>query len=664
MNIRAEITADVAPGGSAVVVPLPQARPRPLAEGFLAPIADRAAALFFDERAPSGARRRLSVEADGAPLPGPLVSTSLPLRAGGRRHVVLLGHGTGVLLRRRLVLALAGTPASVVDPEWLQSPLVDVAALFEGLTEDGSQRLLRLFLTTGASLLGRGTPGFARAARDLLALLGVRRVEPLAWTVAGTAARIVSYRLPPGFDTGFGAVSDSERLGPLVSVTGAAMARVADCPLAVERHRDGVLLHVLVAGTASEDALLVATGPEPIAFALPAGRAPIAIGRWLAGRDAATRTWCGALLDVAAAGDPLARAIVRELRHRDAPAPTLAIDHLSGTPAGVVHAFRLADPHGLVCAVRLTRGAGSANLGIEGGAAPAGYAALPRASSIDDRCRVTLVLHSGRTIAVAEGPLPAFDGLAPASAGPEAIAAARLDRERFGRVLRTEAFGTAETVPTLTVVCPVPACPDIIATRAALAAAEPDGRRIEFLYHAPDGPEAELARALLARAAATFAIPHRLLVVTPDLDPADRIVAAAEAAAAPALLLLGAEVLPAEAGWIAPWRRLSRRRPMLRAVVEGYDGRREPEAAACLGLLRDVALGALVAAAPYGTPAVLAAQAARTLARRGRPEARLGLVFRRYGDAAPTAFEKSADDAALALILKRSFTLACDQRES
>ena len=85
-------------------------------------------------------------------------------------------------MRRRLLLALGTTPAASIDPDWLQSPLVDVAALFEGLTEDGRQRLLRLFLTTGASLLGRGgRRASPRAARGLLALLGVRRLDPLGW---------------------------------------------------------------------------------------------------------------------------------------------------------------------------------------------------------------------------------------------------------------------------------------------------------------------------------------------------------------------------------------------------------------------------------------------------------------------------------------------------
>jgi len=89
MTFRAEISAGTPVG--AIVLPLPQPRPRPLAEGFLAAVTERASALYFDTDA-APARRRVAVAADGAPLPGPLVSTTLPLSAGGCRHVVLLGH--------------------------------------------------------------------------------------------------------------------------------------------------------------------------------------------------------------------------------------------------------------------------------------------------------------------------------------------------------------------------------------------------------------------------------------------------------------------------------------------------------------------------------------------------------------------------------------------
>lgn len=659
MTIRADISTRAVSG---LPLSVAHAAPlQPLAEGFIAPVADRATALFFDEASPvTGARRRLAVEADGAPVHGPLVSTALPLRSGRCRHVVLLGHSAGWLVRQRVVVSLGGVPASVIDPTWLQSPLVDVAAVFEGLTEEGRQRLLRLFLTTGASLLGRGTTGFAEAAAALLALLGVRRIAPLGWCPTGTAARIVSYRLPAGFD--------AARLGPLVTLAGSTMARIAGSPTIVEEHRDGTLLHVAVTGATPDGALLVATGAEPVALALPGEAGVLPVGRWLAARDAAIRGWCGALLDAAAPRDPLAAAILREIRHRDAPAPAVTVDHLSGTPAGIVHALRLADPHGLVRAIRLTRGGASATLAADDPAALAGYLALPRTASMDDTCRLALVFHSGRVLPVGdEGPLAPFDGSAPAVAGAAAVAAARLDRERGGRVLRTEDFGaggfsTGETARLLSIVTAFdPACPDLVATRAVLVLAEPGGGAVEIVCTASEGETAAAARTALARAAATFGIAHRLVTVTPDLDPAARIVAGVAAARAAGALVLDADVLPAEPGWLAPWRRLSARHPMLRAAVAGHDGRAEAGGAGCFGLLRAATGGLLATATPYGAPSVLAAELADRLATGGTPEARLGLVFRRYGETRQIAFEKSVDEAALALVLKRTFTSGCDE---
>jgi len=650
MNIRAQI-----PATSSVVIPLPLARPRRLADGFLSPVSERAAALFFDEASAGDRRRRLTIEADGEPIGGPFVSTSVPLRSGGRRHVVLLGHRADWLVRRRLILALDQRPCSLIDPNWLQSPITDIAALFEGLTDDGRHRLLSLFLTTGASLLGRGaTAGFAGSAHRLLELLGLRRANPLGWCRIGSSGRIVTYRAPLNFD--------AARLGHLVALSEMAMGRATGSRVVVEPVADGVLLHIFVAGQAPAGCALVVLGASPVALRLPEpGIAPLPMERWLPARDAATRAWAEALLEAAAANDPMAHALVRELRHRADPSPALVVGHLSGTPAGVLYALRLRDPNGLVREVRIARGTTATRIPIEGESA-SGYLPLARSSSIDDRYCLALIYHSGRIVTVAESRLSGFDGAAPAGLAPTAIAEARLHRESGGRLLRTEAFGHAAAEPALTVICPVGGCLDAIRARAAMAFAEKDRQTVNFVYHVAEGPEAAAARVLLAQVSATFGIPHSLLVVTPDFEPADRLVAAVRESAAPRVLLLGADVLPSEQGWLAPWRRLSRRHPMLEAAVAGHDGRREPDAgAACLGLARESVLEVLECATRYGAPDVLVAETAEILRRRGTPAARLGLVFVRYGDQLLTTFEKSVDAAALHLILKRTFSNDCEE---
>ena len=152
----------------------------------------------------------------------------------------------------------------MIDPNWLQSPITDVAALFEGLTDDGRHRLLRLFLTTGASLLGRGaTAGFAGSAHRLLELLGLRRADPLGWCRIGTSARIVTYRR-------------TARLRRRTARRAGSAFRDGDEPRYRQpSHRralcaDGVLLHVFVAGQAPAGCALVAIlGASPVALRLP-----------------------------------------------------------------------------------------------------------------------------------------------------------------------------------------------------------------------------------------------------------------------------------------------------------------------------------------------------------------------------------------------------------
>lgn len=640
MNIRADIPA--------VVVPMPAPRDEPLAEGFLAPVGGTATALFFDTDAP--ARGRIAIEAAGRPLAAPMVSTLLPLRSGAWREVALVGRPAEWLLARPVRMSRGGRGAALLDPGWLQSPRVDIAAAFDGLTADGRMRLLRLLLTTGGSLLGRGDARFAAEVRALLAPLGVTPLRADAWCRVGVSTRIVSYRLPAD-RTG------AAETAPVVLATTGGITRLARTPLVVETRVGGGFLHVSLPTRLPAEALLVLPGARPLALELPAEAAGVSVARWLEGRDAATRDWCGRLLDAAAPDDAVAAAVVREARHRHAPAPRLTVAHLSATPAGVLHVFRLADPHGLVRAVRLARGGAVATLDVNGGLA--GYCALPRASTLDDGCRLGLVLHSGRVLAAGVRPLPAYDGAAPVAAGADAVAAARTDRERTGRVLRIEDFAAPVEAPALSIIARFPACPDIVATRALLAATEAGGP-VEILYHVAEGSEA--AGAVLARAAALHGLCHRLLVVTPDLEPAARAVTAIAAARAPAVLLLGAATLPAEAGWLAPWRRLSRRHPMLRAGVEGYDGRPAAESGGAVGFLRASVVDILAAATPCGT-GVLAREIAAVLARRGTPEARVGVVFRDYAEPAASAFDAAVDAAVLARLLKRSFSIGCDERQ-
>jgi len=652
MNIRADFAA---PRGA--VVPSPLARPPKLAEGFVVPIGVGAAALYFDTPAGAdgGPRRRMAVLAEGLPLDCPVASTSVALRAGGRRQVALVGRSAAWLMGRRVEATLGGAPAAILDPDWLQSPVSDVGALAEGLAEGGGQRLLKLFVTTGASLLGRSD--FVAPARRLLDLLGVRPVAPLSCCRLGTSARILTYRVPAGYD--------AKRTGEIVSLSEASLDRAAGRPMVVElagqRAEGATLLHVFLEGQRPFEGMLLATGVPPLALSLPAADTPpVPLGRWLGGREPNARRWAEALIEATAERDPLCAAILRELRHAGTP-PTLAIAHLSETPAGLLHAFRLEDPHGLVREIRVARGGAVAAIPADGSLD--GYLPLRRQGVLSDTCRVGLVYASGRVATVARLRPPAFDGAIPAPLAARraaaAIAAARLDRERPASQARAQHFGEARRAPRLSILCPVPEALDLVRARAALVFAEPDAGRVELVYHVPEGPLAAAAEAALSHATAVFGVSHRLVVCGRGDLPADGLAAALRAAAAPCALILDALALPAAPGWLAPW--LRSRAAMVLGRATAHDGG-VGGAFDCAGVAVAQIVPLLAATSGYGAAAVFVAELVEALRRRGVRVRNAGAVpFVRYGETAPNSLDFAVDADAFRLILKRSFSFGCDE---
>src|SRR5918992_6082319 len=100
MNVRANIISK-----NAALVLLPAARQRALAQGYIVPIADRVAAIMFDEPAATDVRGRLAALIDGELVGRPMISTSLELRAGGHRHLLLLGRSAASLTGRAISVA-------------------------------------------------------------------------------------------------------------------------------------------------------------------------------------------------------------------------------------------------------------------------------------------------------------------------------------------------------------------------------------------------------------------------------------------------------------------------------------------------------------------------------------------------------------------------------
>lgn len=606
-----------------VVIALPIARD-PAAEARLVAVAPHVSALVFEADDASGP---LMAFVDGTRAGGALVGTRLALRSGGFRHVVLVGLGADELRGRPVALARGRRVIAAIDPDWLQPPDAEPGALIEDLTDAGALRLLRLLLTTGASLFRAAGPEFASLARRLLDGLGLRAAAPVAVAATGRDSRLVTWRVARDLDLA--------RIGDLVALAPARPRRLARPALHLERRGGATLLHVELPGRLPQASVLVATGGTPLALAVPAAAARGDLAAFLRARDPATVRFAHRLVEARMERDPIAAALAAELRHAAAPAPALGLRHLSATPRGIVFALAVTDPHRLVAAVRLLRG--DRSLDIAATERLEGYAPLPRQSRIDDRCRLALVLRSGRVIPAEALRLPRFDGAAPPGlTDATALAAARLDREPPEGPVRIESFG-APAAPRLTIATPLAADLDLVRARAALIFAEPRGRAVEVVCWTADPALVAPARGALAQAAAAWGVAHRLVVLPDGATEADGLPEALRAAAGARVLVLAPSVLPAAPGWLA--RCLRRRVPVAR--VRDHDG-------APLADAGDAAVTLPAGVLP--TPsAILAGPLARSAPSRPAPA-----DFVAFAPLARPAIEAAADAATLALALARA----------
>jgi len=358
----------------------------------------------------------------------------------------------------------------------------------------------------------------------------------------------------------------------------------------------------------------------------------------------------------------------------------------------------LEDRHGLVRGIRIERDGAVADIPVATSARPvrdvAGFVEIARPAPFgQDRVRLRLIHGSGRLRTAAEAAPAPFRGDVPAAfdladrAVVGALAAARLSTPRRARPADLAAFGPDLAEPALSVIAAIGKDVDVIAARAAMLAGEPGAGEVEIVCHVEAGRLADAAQAAAARAAAVFGVAHRVVIVAPGGDAADRLLAALACARGASLLVLGAAVLPAAPGWLAPWRGLAASgRPMLGATLvdwsgavidaggERFDDRRHEglpaadlpaviELAAarlcgdCVGLTRDAAARLAAEADRYPNPEVMLAEIAARLAGEGHEIAtRLDLRFVRYAEA-PAADRRTecVDVEALDRILKRSF---------
>ncbi|MFT3689192.1 hypothetical protein [Paenirhodobacter sp.] len=551
-------------------------RAKPLDDATLVGLAPHVCAAYFDRSAPSGARQRLVAKQDGSPIPKPFITGTFDLRGGGVRHVLLMARGIDEVFARPLALYLNDTLAAELDPGWLQLPIADLAALVEGLTEAGRAKLLRMLLTTGASLfLAAAGPALIASFRTMMEICDLAPVEPVSATGFG-GQTVLSYRAP-----------GHQGLAAQVDVVVLARERPA-LLRKVALVQDGQNLHIHLP-PAAQDCEVVLFGDHPLRLAPPPAqmrRLPAPV--WLEGRTTAVRDWLVEQVLAAARKDPGAANALRELRP-DAVEPQLTVRHLSATRSGMLYAVDLSDPQGLVRAILLERDGRrvelSACCGVDGAGLIAGVGEVAGRADGTEPYRILLLHHSGRLREVARGVLQTFDGTLAAEFSDfwketadmrtleKALAGACLGaiREPLRHVSRR--FGTPPNASVLRVVTDLGDSIDLLRARAAMIFAERGAQRVEVVCTLSEGPLASASRRAVEEVVAVYGIPHSVITLSATASPAERILAGLSEGAGPALVLAEG-ALPTGPGWLSAWQRrlASAKEDVIGSVLLAADG--------------------------------------------------------------------------------------------
>ncbi len=304
-------------------------------------------AIFFDGppvvvgrgAATLGDPRRPTVE-------GPLAVTRLGLENGAERHVVLAPVPGDALGRRTLIISVRNAILARIDPLALQSPFVDPLALIAGLDGTASLRLLKLLVTTGASLFGKGDIGaFGALADHLVGRLGTRL--PLAGRCRiGQRTRILSWEIPVS-------ALELPPLHALYLLSDGRTTRMTDFEVSENVSEGRRILHLTVFRPIPNDADFVIFSSRLLLLGMSREVAPRPLASWLARRGDAVRARTMDIVSKLAAEEADVVILQDELLCPAGSEPSLKVLHLSRGPAGLLYMIGVADPRGLLAGIRV-----------------------------------------------------------------------------------------------------------------------------------------------------------------------------------------------------------------------------------------------------------------------------------------------------------------------
>lgn len=528
----------------------------------IVPLPGLRSAVFFDAERPTlQGQPRLAAALDGHPVDGPVAITRLSLVDGGTRHVLLMSQPADALGRRALTLSGGGFVLAAIDPAALQSPLTDPIALLAGLDRAGSLRLLKLLLTTGASLFGNGEiAGFGALVDHLVERLG-QHIPLAARSPVGAGASVLSWHLPADL-----------ALPPLRAVTLLANGRTQRVTefSVIEEVVDGRrLLHMLVSRPLPKGGALVAIGQALLCLGLGGDVPPRPLAGWLARRGAEVRSDALAFVERLAEARSDVAILSRELSCPRGAEPVAKVLHLSRSAAGLLYMIGVDDPRGLLSAIRVAVEGehldipcdrlewhsrhGTVVVGLAPGAARGAGAAT-----------IAPLYRSGRLGAATPATITAADDLLPDAFRdlPLDVAAEPLARSLPAAMgarpvwrHRTFEAGRMPSAPGLAVVIAAGSAPEYLHAAIASVVAEAGGRAVEIVVHHRDGTATGMVRDAAVTLSAVHRIGLRVVSVAPQALASECLRAALASVRAPRAVVLGAGTLPVRRGWLAAWRR-------------------------------------------------------------------------------------------------------------